>query len=94
MRFQKDIPVLIRLNRFVLILFFIAASTSIIFAQNRKELEERRKRLIKEISQTTNLLEQTKKNKTATLNRYLTLQKQIRKRKQLVNTLKKRNGVY
>ena len=73
----------------LLILFLLTVSSSILLGQNRKELEDKRKRLISEISQTTSLLNETKKNKTATLNRYLTLQRQIRKRKQLVRTLKK-----
>lgn len=86
MRFQKDIRALIKYKSLLLILILTVSST-IVVGQNRKELEDKRKRLIQEINQTTNLLEETKKNKTATLNRYIALQRQIRKRKQLVRTL-------
>lgn len=87
MRFQKDIRALIKYKSLLLILIILAVSSNIAVGQNRKELEDKRKRLIQEINQTTNLLEETKKNKTATLNRYIALQRQIRKRKQLVRTL-------
>lgn len=55
--------------------------------QNRKELEDKRRKLLKDIEQTSNLLNQTKQTKEATLSRYVTLQKQISKRQQLVETL-------
>ncbi len=55
--------------------------------QSRKELEDKRKKLLKDIEQTSSLLKQTKEDKEATLSRYVTLQKQINKRKQLVETL-------
>ncbi len=57
-------------------------------AQNRKELEEKRKQLLEEINQTTSLLEETQKNKASTLDRYFALQSQIDKRQQLINTLR------
>lgn len=56
--------------------------------QTRQELEEKRKRLLAEISQTTSTLEKIKQNKQTTLNQFLALQRQIRKRQQLINTLK------
>ena len=55
--------------------------------QSRKELEEKRKKLLRDIEQTSSLLQQTKQDKAATLSRYVTLQKQISKRQQLVETL-------
>ena len=75
-------------KRFLILILIFAFSSIHSFGQNRKELEDRRKRLILEISQTTNLLNQTKQNKKVTLNRYLTLQRQIKKRLLLVKTLK------
>lgn len=57
-------------------------------AQNRSELETRRLELIEEIKQTNVLLEETKKNKTTTLNRYFALQNQIKKRQELILTLR------
>lgn len=55
--------------------------------QSRKDLEEKRKKLLKDIEQTSGLLQQTKQDKAATLSRYVTLQRQINKRQQLVETL-------
>ena len=58
-----------------------------VFGQQRKQLEEKRKQLIKEIELTSNLLSETKKSKESTFSRYVTLQKQIKKRQQLIETL-------
>ena len=60
---------------------------SFLFCQQRKELEVRRKRLINEIRVTTTRLNETKKTHEATLDRYLTLKKQIQNRRQLIQTL-------
>ncbi|MCS7035530.1 MAG: peptidoglycan DD-metalloendopeptidase family protein [Saprospiraceae bacterium] len=56
-------------------------------AQNRQELEEKRKRILREISVTNNLLEKTSRDKAAALDRYTTLQKQIERRERLIQTL-------
>lgn len=53
----------------------------------RAELEEKRKQLLREIDQTTRLLKQTKQNREATYSRYVTLQRQINRRLQLIKTL-------
>lgn len=55
--------------------------------QNRKELVDKRKRLMQEIQQTETLLHETQENKAAALDRYFALQNQIRRRQQLINTL-------
>lgn len=60
----------------------------LILGQNRKALEEQRNQLIEEITQTSTLLATAKKNKEAALDRYFVLQRQIKKRQQLINTLK------
>ncbi|MBK9015362.1 MAG: peptidoglycan DD-metalloendopeptidase family protein [Saprospiraceae bacterium] len=70
-----------------LLLFMLLAMGTGIAQQSRKELEDKRKKLLKDIEQTSSLLKQTKQDKEATLSRYVTLQKQINKRKQLVETL-------
>ncbi len=67
----------------LLLVFAVCAG----LAQNRQELEERRKRLLREIAMTNNLLEKTSRNKAATLDRYTTLQKQIERRERLIQTL-------
>lgn len=77
-----------RLARKAFILFLIlAVSASAFGQQSRKTLEEKRKKLLREIEQTTSLLKQTKENREATFSRYLTLQKQISKRRQLIETM-------
>lgn len=58
------------------------------WGQNRKELEAKRKQLIQEIQQTTNRLQETQKNKAAALDRFVALQHQIGKRRQLIETLR------
>ncbi len=57
------------------------------FAQNKQDLESKRKRLIREIEQTDNLLKKTTRSKEATLDRYVALQKQIERRESLIQTL-------
>ena len=60
------------------------------FGQNsRIELEEKRKQLLREIEQTTRLLKQTKESREATYSTYITLQRQINRRLQLIETLQK-----
>lgn len=60
----------------------------LLHGQTRKELEEKRLRLIEEINQTNRKLQETQKNKTAALNSYLALKKQVARRQQLVATLR------
>lgn len=56
-------------------------------AQNKSALEEKRKKLTKEIEITSSLLKKTKKNKTAAYDQYVTLQNQIERRESLVQTI-------
>jgi septal ring factor EnvC (AmiA/AmiB activator) len=65
----------------------VLLAVTAIAQQSRKDLEDKRKKLLKDIEQTSGLLKQTKEDKAATLSRYVTLQKQIHKREQLVETL-------
>ena len=57
------------------------------FSQERQMLEEKRQKLIQDIQKAEKLLTETKKTKETTLLRYNTLQGQIKKRKQLIQTL-------
>ncbi len=75
------------IRQVALLLIFSTVTFLSLFAQNRKELENKRKQLIEEINQTTVLLERTKKDKATALNRYLALQHQIQKRQQLIQTI-------
>jgi septal ring factor EnvC (AmiA/AmiB activator) len=69
------------------ILFLCLLLPLSLHAQERKQLEAKRKQLIKEIDLTTDMLQETKRTREATLTRYLTLQNQIKKRQQLIETL-------
>lgn len=58
-------------------------------AQIRKDLEGRRRKLIKDIQLTSNLLNKTTRTKAAALDRYIALRKQIQQRELLVSTIRK-----
>jgi septal ring factor EnvC (AmiA/AmiB activator) len=70
--------------------FFLASLLLFSFAahaQNKIALEEKRKKLTKEIEITSSLLKKTKNNKTAAYDQYVTLQNQIERRESLVQTI-------
>ncbi len=69
----------------VLVLFFTASQTG--FAQNKNELEEKKKELQKEISLTNKLLNETKKNKELTLDEVLKLKSKITLRVELISAI-------
>lgn len=77
---------------FLVLVALLLAMGMGIAQQSRKELEDKRKKLLRDIEQTSSLLNQTKEDKAATLSRYVTLQKQISKRQQLVQTLQAEMG--
>ncbi len=56
--------------------------------QSRKELEEQRKKLLQEIEETNAELQKTQQDKAATLEHFLAIQRKIKKRQQLVQTLR------
>ena len=85
MRSQATIQKCNKLFCFILLLLLCHATS----AQSRKQLETKRKQLMKDINLTTGLLKETTKNKAATLDRFVALKKQIKKREELVSTLKK-----
>ena len=71
------------LGIFCLVLFLPILS----FGQARKQLETKRKGLLKDIRNTDQLLKETKRSKELTYERYLTIREQIRKRQELVSTI-------
>ena len=74
----------------VFLFFFICVlSLSTADAQGRKSLENKRKRLLADIKTTSKMLSQTTNNRAATLDRYVALQQQIKKREELIQTLQK-----
>lgn len=75
------------LGRFLLCLVLIVGVVFSGFSQQRKELEDRRKKLIKDIQVTSKMLKETKESREAALERFVTLQRQIQKRQLLVKTL-------
>jgi murein hydrolase activator len=56
--------------------------------QSRKELEDKRLKLIEDIDRTNKKLQETQKTKAAALGRYLALKSQVAKRQQLVATMR------
>ncbi len=85
MKFRKAIPVLTK----YFLAFFISSLLLLPsgFGQSRKSLEKKRKKLLKEISATSKLLNQTAKDRTATLDRFIALERQIEAREELLETL-------
>ncbi|KAB2859187.1 MAG: peptidoglycan DD-metalloendopeptidase family protein [Flavobacteriales bacterium] len=79
-KFNKYLPVFV-----FLMLFSITSSTS--FAQNKKDLENKKKELQKEISLTNKLLNETKKNKETTLDELVKLKSKITARQELISTI-------
>lgn len=60
---------------------------AISFAQSKKELEDKRKKIIRDITATQKMIQKTKANKEATYDRYLALQNQINSRETLIETI-------
>ncbi|MCB0525958.1 MAG: peptidoglycan DD-metalloendopeptidase family protein [Saprospiraceae bacterium] len=56
-------------------------------AQSKKDLENKRKKIIRDIAATEQMIKKTKENKDATYDRYLALQSQIQNREILIQTL-------
>ncbi len=69
----------------VLILFCLTGTT--IKAQNRKELEARRKQTLKEIEYTNSLLKKTQLEKKNSMNQLLILNKKIKAREELIQNI-------
>lgn len=73
---------------FYILTFFLAISASHdVFAQNKKELENKKKKLQSDIKLTKELLEETKQNKKQSLNQLVTLNKKISMQEELINTI-------
>ena len=66
---------------------FLLVLPLVAFAQSKKELEERRKKLIRDIEVTGKMLKNTTRTKEATYDRYITLQSQIERRENLIETI-------
>lgn len=69
------------------ILFLAFLLPLLCFGQGKKELEDKRKKLIREIEVTNKLLKKTAKAKEATYDRFIALQNQINQRENLIQTI-------
>lgn len=69
---------------YLLLLLLLPAVT---FAQSKKELEDKRKKIIRDITATQKMIQKTKANKEATYDRFLALQNQINSRESLIETI-------
>jgi murein hydrolase activator len=69
------------------LLLLLLLLSNILFSQSKKDLENKKKQLQKEIKQTESLLNETKKNKKLSLNQLVTLNKKISVREQLIQTI-------
>ncbi len=74
--------------RAFLMIGIIAFSVSL-SGQMKKDLENRRKKLVKDIKETQALLKSIQKNKSSTLDEYQTIKAEVDKRTELINTIKK-----
>lgn len=72
---------------FSVFLFLLIFATALPAQTSRKALEARRHELISQISETNQLLKTIRQNRKTTVNQYITLQDQIAKRQELINTL-------
>lgn len=74
---------LLRITLFIFVGLLPFAS----FSQSKKELEDKRKKLLRDIEVTGGLLKKTTKTKEATYDRYVALQSQIERREKLIRNI-------
>lgn len=74
------------MKRFTLYITLLLFAVSV-SAESVKSLQKKQQDLQKQIEQTNQMLQQTKKNETSTLNKLQLLSKNIKTQKQLINTL-------
>lgn len=58
-----------------------------VFSQSKKELEDKRKKIIRDIQSTERMIQKTAKTREATYDRYIALQNQIESREHLIQTI-------
>ena len=69
-------------------LLVIALATPVVcLGQNKRDLEEKRKKLIRDIEVTDKMLKKTTKTRETTFDRYIALQSQIERRENLIRTI-------
>jgi len=70
--------------RLLLLLLLLPA---FLLAQSRKELEEKRKKIIRDITSTERMIKKTAQSREATYDKYVALQSQIQNRETLIRTI-------
>ncbi len=88
-RFSYLLENKISLKKILSLFFLTILCFHFSIGQIQRELEDRRRKLLKEIDLTSDLLNKTTKSKVAALDRYVTLRSQVQKRELLVETLRK-----
>ncbi len=69
----------------VLLVLLLLSNTA--FSQSKKDLEDKRKRLLRDIQTTERMIQKTSKTKESTYDRYVALQSQIESREALIQNL-------
>jgi len=84
----KFLPIIKKYNNRLLgLLLLLCVVNSSIHAQQRHQLEANRKKLIKKIQLTSQLLNETTRTKAAAFDRFVALENQIQAREELIQTL-------
>lgn len=73
--------------RYILLVLFLLVQAASVTAQSKKELEQRKAKLLKEIETTNKQLKLVEKNKNATAGQISELKKKIRLRESLIGTI-------
>jgi septal ring factor EnvC (AmiA/AmiB activator) len=69
------------------LLLLLVLLPAFLVAQSRKELEEKRKKIIRDISSTERMIKKTAQTREATYDKYVALQSQIQNRETLIRTI-------
>ena len=72
---------------FCLLLFAFCCLPLAVFSQNKKELEDKRKKIIRDIRTTERMIQKTAQTREATYDRYLALKNQIESRENLIQNI-------
>lgn len=70
-----------------LLMLVLCVAPAILLAQSKKELEDKRKKIIRDIEATQRMIRKTEANKEAAYDRFLALQSQIESREALIQTI-------
>ena len=75
------------MRRLLIILFTCLLAVSSVVGQTIKELEEQRKRALQQLETTNKVLKQTKKTQESSLNKLVIINRSIKERTNLINTI-------